>query len=213
MALFTSKADSGLPLLTQFYHLEVPYLDELPVHLAGAALVATDPEILQWAEMLRGGYYVPGWPGTESVEDLTEWGYLANLYQILKSFMDCRVDGEVPSPAYVDALNSWLAVVMPAPFVAWNQDGFKFDFPGVSGLVLLVHRPLAMEMLSAFQNGTLRRCEECRSVFVEQKPGQKYCSQRCRTRITSRRRYATLFSEYKPTRRRPESAKNTVQSQ
>jgi hypothetical protein len=37
------------------------------------------------------------------------------------------------------------------------------------------------------------RCESCKSVFPPTREGQRYCSQRCRARVGSRRRYAKLF--------------------
>lgn len=196
MALFTSKADANLPLLTQFYQLEVPVFEEPEPHIVGVAVLEMSPDLYTWAEGLRGGALVSGWPGRDSAEDLAEWGYLATVHAVFKMFMDCRVDGTIPPPEHVEALNKWFEVVLAPPRISWDDVGFDFEFPGVDGLTLVIHRPLAVEALTVFRDNALGRCEECSSVFVRQKSGQKYCSHRCRVRVSGRKLYAERMEGY-----------------
>lgn len=246
MALFTSKADAGLPLLTQFYQLDLPLSFDVDLEEGYDAIywseVLMESELRFWvddtlAKWKRGRVAAGeshwasltntpvGWPDNhQNPKHRQMWAELARLQLLLQRLMDCAADVVAPASEDTERLNRWLAMLMPAPELVWivtefgqaRRNHIYLASPNVMLWHMILHKRLVTEFLEALEGGRLRRCEECGSVgsvFVEQKPGQKYCSQRCRTRITSRRRYATLFSEYKPTRRRPESAKNTVQSQ
>ncbi len=213
MALFiNSKADAKLSLLTQFYQLDVPDRSTFgshETHMYGVVCSMLDEELRIWAEYQRErwqGEPLVRWPGTEAVGDLEQWGIFGGVHYFLTELMNCAADDLIPAPDTINTLDDWLAIVLPPPRVAWRSS-FSSDtpprvyLPALKAMEFLLHRPLAQEFLAALNGKKFKRCESCRNVFVEQKPGQRLCSQRCRTRVGNRRRYARLF-EGMPTRRK-----------
>jgi hypothetical protein len=146
------------------------------------------------------------------------------LYPLYREFhvIFCRLfeavsDNKELSKSDTENINTVLKTYLPEPKLYWDKKTLKYniefqeDPEPRSHILMEIFYALSEE--DAEKSKLFARCEECKNPFLIQRDGQRYCSQRCRTRITSRRRYATLFSEYESTRRKPTTGKNAVKSQ
>lgn len=269
MARFTSEADRHVPLLTQFYQLEVPPARDVglnKVHLdawLGAGLLSTkvclrgamsnpgkDGGIVIREDMygcrVQGGdlwFWVfdlmrddPGRHLTVKGKKLTYQGRipeypqhkdverLARIHPVICNLMNCAADGFAPSRGDLEQFNSYRkAILAKCPRLEWGgistPEGHVIDaidtLEGESRVVRLVDRVLIDQLVQSVVAGAtersrggasyrgVARCKECTNPFVLQKEGQQYCSQRCRSRVGERRRYALRMEGYPTKNKRP----------
>lgn len=221
MALFNNKADKDLPLLTQLYQAEgeqevreiatrffvsgVAY--QLATVMTGVS--ATTQEALE-RELKREG-------GNIDMPKALE------IWRLARVLMDALADGgEVLGSDYLrlaelDAQGVSKAVYRPGASPTLKYLGGHEVQPEslyspwqvvletrIDFFVSRVVFDLKSAMVGILK---LVRCQECRSVFVLERSGQQWCSQRCRARVGSRRRYTKLFADFSGTGARKNSGK------
>jgi len=209
VAIFTNKADAGLPLLTQFYQLEFD----------SAALAGS--ELDRWV----GDETYPSleryWSETASAKaskgPIDGLRMLALVHPTIKSVMEHLADGTAAPPDVASLLNQYLATLPPLQ-VYWVEAGLSLiiggSHPGVEWPEK-IFRALMGELVEAIEpilNTVLQprpflRCEECQNPYLVTKTGQRFCSQRCRARTGERRRYAVRMEGYPTKNKRPYSSR------
>ena len=208
MALFTSKADAELALCTSFYQLTINPLERF----AGS-------ELDKWIAAWMNRKYGTAWKrfsdfAPKKILDVAE--YQAFL-RILRVLMDALAEHRELTEVERDAINQAMRLYLPPPSIKWNEEtrkhSIEFLDPHDPRGHVLMEVIDAMERENMEQTSLFGKCEECKNPFLVQKEGQRFCSQRCRARTGERRRYAVRFADYQPTRRRPNTGQNTVQSQ
>ncbi|WP_309721167.1 hypothetical protein [Armatimonas sp.] len=182
MALFTSKADASLPLLTQLYQLEH---DEIPA----------------WLNLYSG-----------SGVDLSEadWGRFSELLGVVCMVMEALADEKPPVPGALNELNFWIG-----EYASSENPRLKATVIWENGLSVVREQatPIALisqvltellDLIATARSDKSRKvssCSICGNLFVVTRKGASRCSQRCRMRVGSRKRYAKIFEGY-PTRRK-----------
>jgi hypothetical protein len=162
MALFTSKADASLPLLTQLYQLEH---DEIPAWLNLRFQMGLSEEI---------AYAAPGEPMTEQDKDLARF---SELLGVVCMIMEALADVRPPVPGALDELNFWIRECLEPPSVILEARGR-----------IELSRSNQQEMVLTELIGVIdapweaKRCEQCQSVYQLTSARQKFCSVRCADR-------------------------------
>lgn len=210
VALFTSKADAGLPLCTSFYQLD----------FSGEVFEGSELDL--WlASWLKRKYPMP----YKSFSEMAGKGQKKadpELYLRFRAFhgafchlLETFADGKKLSGEETATVNAMLKEYLPPPVLSWDKErncyGIEFHSNPEPRSHMLMELFETLEREKTENIKLFTRCEECKNPFLIQKEGQRFCSQRCRTRVTSRRRYANLFSDH-GTRRSPSTGQNTVQS-
>jgi hypothetical protein len=207
--VFTSKADRDLPILTQFYQLEVPGPVEekeaigsgfSPFELRALLATVSDSEVLVWTEVQRVTYDIPleSWPAdlSNSVH-LARFEGLLSIHDSLCDLMRCEADGTYPLYGHVAIINEWLGRTVTPPWIVWGSEGqSRVEHSHLDGWQRAIEFPLAVEFINAFQFKTLVRCDECRNVFP--KGGRSkhfFCSHRCGDRVSKRRTRSALSDD------------------
>ena len=194
MALFTNKADADLPLLTKLYQVSPELGPTVPDVMASE--IAKFMRIELKEQDLR----------EPSESDIVS---MARLLKTVKAMMDGAADGEPPLPEIEWVMQDYLNIYLKPPTLGFifvdKEQGHK---PFVHYLGLhdtnsvtqdeetfdLICQMVLQSLVIMWERAEFRRCEVCSSVFVmNPKRKQKFCSQRCRARLGSRRRYAILF--------------------
>jgi hypothetical protein len=193
MALFTSKADADLPLLTQFYQLEfdprVPEKSELDRWMGR---VCRPPRSF-WTELTLPEL-MERVKDPSCVRDLEPLRGLAQIHSVIRRVMDCLADGISSTFEDQEELHKW-ASAAPSPYqsqvLRWNSKNGRHQFNRTGpGWVDLLMR----EMIKAVDHeagGGARwfgRCEECKNAFLGKKESQRFCSHRCGDRVSARRK-------------------------
>lgn len=223
MAIFTSKADRGVPLLTQFYQLEIPLPTPFP-GVYGRDLMET--ELLPWAagiaQTTQGQVFRKG-PDGEDVDasgevswpQIIDMNRLGKIHPVMKRMMNAAADRKNPLPDDLVAFNAWQeACHTPAPRLHWidttvNPDEPRFIVFQNAQPVRLAMKYIDRVLIEQFSRALIAqenhilprgwafrgfsRCEECRSPFLVAKEGQRFCSARCRQRQGQRLRMRRLF--------------------
>jgi len=180
MALFTSKADSDIPLLTQLYQLE-------------------ESEILPWLDLWNQKHsYAPVTTGEGTKAILSEF------LSLLRLVMDAMVSGKHPTGQVKHDLNAWLENYLTPPIVFWeitDTEGLTTPLERSSAVDTLETGPprvthgvaspnsvaafcsrVLTELLWIITHGKLSRCEECQKVYQVTNRRQRFCSDRCADR-------------------------------
>ena len=183
MALFTSKADQSISILTQLYQLEH---DEIPA----------------WVKLYTQGQI--------SLSE-ADWSRFSELLGTVCMIMEALADRRPPAAGVLDELNFWIGEYATsgnsrlAVTVVWEDDlSIIRRRRTVEGVIAEVLTEL-LDLIGAAQSDKSQKvssCSICGNLFVVTRKGAARCSQRCRMRIGSRKRYAKLFEDY-PTRRKP----------
>jgi hypothetical protein len=193
MALFTSKADKDISILTRLYQLS-PDLGKSVSEL----MASETAQFIKW------------WVEREEQEDgITERDVtiIAQFAYWIRLIMDGLADKEAPSSQtllhweYYEehyAANPALefahgtAEQGDIPFIRF---GPRYGQGGDNHEALI--RYAIGSLWAAVERAHFRRCEECHSPFPTLVKSKRWCSQRCGNRAGERRRYAARFAEYK----------------
>jgi hypothetical protein len=207
MALFTNKTDRKVPILSQFYQLEFDPKGNL-----------IDSELDFWIPRALGFFDGGTWSSrgiANLKDDLTT---LANLHTHLKPLMDGIADGwKAPVPVITgDVMADGVKKVLHENY-SWVSIHFarkehleylnarckelspkiRFDFDekekDIKCVEVSTHEViLVAQLIYQFKYGVERdafaRCEECENVFLSIRGG-KFCSHRCKARVSGRRTY------------------------
>lgn len=207
MALFTSKADAALPLLTRVYQVS----PELAGSNAAEIKASETGRFIQWC--------LDTYKDSRAFSD-GDVVHLARLFACVRSMMDAAADKRAPSPETEQEIQAYIDKCLSAPTL-----GFMHGSTDQGDSPLLYYRGpftdgtrqaqvweglgnrVLRDLVSVWGRCEMRRCEECKSVFVmDPRRKQEYCSQRCRARVGGRNRYAKLFED-SPKRRKPKPGK------
>jgi hypothetical protein len=190
MAIFTGK-DADLPLLTQFYQIELPTgwqkSDEL---LLGSELQTWDSRIVS-----EEAYVSNLWSEEDDEDTRLKWlKVLAEMRIHAKAIMDAVADDGLLSLQTVHYLNAKsLDYLSPrigySPCLKNGVKGFEIvSYSDYNENVAQAYADMLRELLQvAGKRITVNRCESCRSVYIERSEIQKYCSWRCNNRERVRR--------------------------
>jgi hypothetical protein len=211
VALFTNKADANLPLLTKIVQVDcenreefIQFLEDLSDRYSRFDLVLRvilddedpfDIGLVDYKNVLGGTHPIVGyWEGIFS--------QIVGAFEIAQ-----RVMGGLASESTVkweDVLTiekcqstlTFEASIRPLTSEAVIPLSDLRSSPGsdYDPLLSVVCTNLAAilrdgALLAAKGQKIVDSCDECGFPFVVQKPGQRYCSHRCRHREGSRRRY------------------------
>lgn len=195
MALFGQAERATLPLLTQFYQVEVPTFERSKSEPAKGV-----PEYL---EKLRGSElftFLNETPsseyfGTNPTPSQVRW--YAQLHGAVVSYLNALADDtEVAAEVALFLQESFFRTLNPMYTVFREQrpDEGLPDQVRARSLRLYVHSPKAIlvkelsELMQAPEN-KVQRCPECTSAYIVKRQGQVYCSDRCGVRVRQRRQY------------------------
>jgi len=207
MAIFTSKADADLPILTQFYQLRMPSSE-------------TDIEgIKELSNFLFrfGAAPAPAGHG-QTLDEMAEvWG---EVHRVSRVVMDALADNgtiNAEDLKFIEEITSW---VFPSRqivlrFRLLSRDGGIVmhntplhtipkltDFPindvflEPIGDISPPMRQVIVSLMELFsypaERPKVRRCQECQSPYLVaiNRPRQAFCSRRCQSRVAERERYS-----------------------
>ena len=211
MALFTSKADMDIPALTQFYQVEGDgELEEFTRRFSPFYELMEKSDKV--SESGKRQYLINETNLLKGIEKpLKElmFSFATNIKfnkENLFLFVDkynkiCKLEVSFSehSPLYI--VND-----MPNKIYFSKENFIKPDYLYVYGDSHFhsVEDVLIFQFIDKLKetHGLQKReklfllCHECSNVFVVQKEGQAYCSQRCRSRVGERRRYALRMEGY-----------------
>ena len=193
MALFKGRDADMLPLLTQFYQLEFD-----SAALAGSEL----DRWLAGVDRTSGALMWSASEFTKGRDPIADLKPLALAHPILRDVMDAIAEDATPSPSSCTGLNRLLEE-MPANRVEWAETPLgvvvaryrrresipkEVLYALLDELVSAIH-PILNTAPSKGDRPVFTRCQECRSAFLVQKTGQRFCSWRCAHRVNQRGKY------------------------
>ncbi|GAB2480609.1 CGNR zinc finger domain-containing protein [Nocardiopsis aegyptia] len=134
-------------------------------------------------------------------EDARLWDYctrkLRALREQIRVLITARIDGTVPAPAAVDAVNEALTRVPTASLLHWDPDGGPFRTPSHPATQIVDHALAvlaadAAELLTTADAERLTACGSppCNRFLVRTHPRRHWCSVRCGDRARAARAYA-----------------------
>ncbi len=200
MARFGPK-DKDVPSLTSFYQLE---FDD-------NSLVGSELDQWMWTQQI--GHSMSGFinQASQKANLWSEFYYkgdellpsIAHLQQLLRCVMDAVADNTAASEADEKEINDLFSFYLSSPSISWSrsekgwQEDSKTNFrPVIAGFKRLPANNLVTDfffqaLLGSFfwavSPNKFKRCQECRSVYIELNPRQVFCSNRCNSRAKTRR--------------------------
>ncbi|MFF2078143.1 CGNR zinc finger domain-containing protein [Kitasatospora sp. NPDC058162] len=124
-------------------------------------------------------------------------GRLRDLRSHLRVLLAARVDGAVPPPEAVDALNSALAATSSAALLRWDEPHGPYRAPAHPVDQVAVHAMAviaadAAELLTGPDAERLAACSAspCTRFLVRTHAARHWCSVRCGDRVRAARAYA-----------------------
>lgn len=198
MALFGTAERSTLPLLTQFYQVDVPPYVEKRQHKQA---------LNKWLESLRGSElfaflsHTPGADFYGATPLPAQMAHYADLHKAVVALMNAFADNTEIEGYYVNYLQDWLNRNLTPQFLLYDlYDRKGGDEPiqnteslPASDIRLHIYTPksaILEELATLLKNpeNKVKRCPECTSAYIIKRQGQIYCSERCSARVRERRR-------------------------
>jgi hypothetical protein len=202
MALFGQAERDTLPLLTQFYQVEVPcYIPSKQYNRATKKFFGQ----LQASELFAFLSRTPGADFYGFVPLPSQLAWYADLHKAVAALMDALADDtEIKGDTLIFLERCLNQKLNPRYSVFARKGSSEFlqedDLVQARSVQLIVHIPksaLFEELVELLKNpeNKVKRCSECTSAYIVNRQGQVYCSDRCSARERQRRWYKKIKSD------------------